>query len=50
VAHILPAFADGRIKPLLDKVFEFDQLDHAKAHMESNQHTGKIVLRIAKSD
>jgi len=48
-AQILPAFADGRIQPLLDKVFEFDQLDHAKAHMESNQHTGKIVLRMASA-
>jgi NADPH:quinone reductase-like Zn-dependent oxidoreductase len=45
-AQILPAFADGRIQPLLDRVFEFDQLAEAKAHMESNQHTGKIVLRM----
>ena len=49
-AQILPAFADGRIQPLLDRVFEFDQLAEAKAHMESNQHTGKIVLRIATPD
>jgi NADPH2:quinone reductase len=48
--QILPAFADGRIQPLLDQVFEFDQLLQAKARMESNQHTGKIVLRIAKPD
>ena len=48
-AQILPAFADGRIQPLLDHVFDFDQLDRAKAHMESNQHTGKIVLRIAST-
>jgi NADPH:quinone reductase-like Zn-dependent oxidoreductase len=48
-AQILPAFADGRIQPLLDQVFEFDQLDRAKVRMESNQHTGKIVLRIASA-
>ena len=48
-AQILPAFADGRIQPLIDRVFEFDQLEAAKRHMESNQHTGKIVLRIASS-
>lgn len=48
--QILPAFADGRIQPLLDQVFEFDQLLQAKVRMESNQHTGKIVLRIAKPD
>ena len=44
--EILPAFADGRIRPLIDKVFGFDALAQAKAHMESNQHTGKIVLSL----
>ena len=48
-AQILPAFADGRIRPLLDRVFEFTQLNEAKAHMESNQHTGKIVLRMPQA-
>lgn len=44
--EILPAFADGRIRPLIDKVFGFDALEQAKAHMQSNQHTGKIVLSL----
>ena len=44
--EILPAFADGRIRPLIDKVFGFDALEQAKALMESNQHTGKIVLSL----
>lgn len=43
-AQILPAFADGRIQPLVDRVFPFAAMPQAKAHMESNQHTGKIVL------
>lgn len=46
VAQILPAFADGRIRPWVDRVFAFDQLEQAKAYMESNQHTGKIVLQM----
>lgn len=45
-AQILPAFADGRIQPMIDRAFDFDAMPQAKAHMESNQHTGKIVLRI----
>lgn len=45
-AQILPAFADGRIKPLVDQVFTFEAMPQAKAHMESNQHTGKIVISI----
>lgn len=48
-AQILPAFADGRIRPLLDSVFAFDQLDQAKARMQSNQHTGKIVLQMPRA-
>ena len=46
VTHILPAFADGRIRPCLDQVFSFESMPQAKARMESNQHTGKIVIRI----
>lgn len=45
-AQILPAFADGRIHPMIDRAFAFDAMPQAKAHMESNQHTGKIVLSI----
>jgi NADPH2:quinone reductase len=43
---LLPAIADGRIQPLVDRVFPFDELPAAKAHMESNRHVGKIVLAI----
>ena len=44
--QILPALADGRIQPLVDRVFGFEAMPQAKTHMESNQHTGKIVLSI----
>ncbi|MDP2254741.1 MAG: zinc-binding dehydrogenase [Polaromonas sp.] len=43
----MPAIAAGRIRPLVDKVFPFGQLAAAKAHMEANQHLGKIVLAIS---
>jgi NADPH2:quinone reductase len=43
-AQMLPLFAAGKIRPVIDRVFPFDQLAAAKAHMESNQHLGKIVL------
>ena len=45
-ADLLPAIADGRIRPLVDRVFPFDALDAARACMEENRHLGKIVLRI----
>ncbi len=49
IADILPVLADGRIKPLVDRVFAFDQLPQAKACMEANQHVGKIVVTAPKN-
>ena len=46
VADILPAIADGRIRPVMDRVYPFDQLPEAKARMESNVQLGKIVVRM----
>lgn len=43
---VLPAFSDGRIEPLVDRVFGFDQLPDAKACMESSAMVGKIVVRM----
>ena len=44
VADLMPAIADGRIRPIVDRSYPFDQLAEAKAHMEANRHLGKIVL------
>ena len=44
VADLLPAFTDGRIQPLVDRVFAFNDLASAKACMQANTHLGKIVL------
>ena len=44
IADVLPALADGRIQPLVDRVFPFEQLAQARAGMEANQHLGKLVL------
>ena len=46
-ADLLPAIADGRIRPVVDHVFPFDELPAAQACMEENRHLGKIVLRIS---
>ena len=44
VRDVLPALADGRIKPMVDRVFAFEQLAEAKTCMEADQHVGKLVL------
>ena len=48
VADVLPAFAEGRIKPLVDRIFPFAELAAAKACMEANRHLGKIVLATSR--
>jgi len=45
-ADILPLIADGRIRPVIDRVFAFAELPAAKACMESDAHLGKIALRM----
>ena len=42
----LPLFASGKLKPLIDKVYEFKDLPKAVDYMESNAQVGKLVLRI----
>lgn len=38
-------FADGTIKPLIDRVFSFDAMPEAKAYFDRNAHVGKVVIR-----
>lgn len=46
IKDILPAFAEGKIHACIDSVFEFKDMEGAKARMESNSHVGKIVLKV----
>ncbi len=47
IRDILPAFNDGRIAPLVDRIFDLDELAAAKDYMESNAQVGKIVVSVA---
>lgn len=42
----LPRFADGKLVPVVDSVFDWTDAAAAHERMESNANTGKIVLRI----
>src|SRR5712691_3206306 len=46
VKDVLPHFEAGRLRPLVDKVFGFDDLPAAVKFMESDAQVGKIVLRV----
>ena len=45
--EVLPMLADGRIVPMVDRVFPFDELPAAKAYVESDMLLGKVVVRMA---
>jgi NADPH:quinone reductase len=46
--EILPAVADGRIRPVVDRVFEFDDAIKAAQYLRTNQAVGKIVLKVGQ--
>lgn len=46
VRDLLPAFGDGRLAPVIDRVFSFAELPAAKVYMELNAQVGKIVVRV----
>ena len=40
------AIAVNQLRPVIDRVFEFDQAIAALKHMESGAHFGKVVVRV----
>jgi len=46
VKDVMPYFADGRLRPLIDKAFAFDDLPAAVKYMESDAQVGKVVVRV----
>lgn len=47
-AQVLPLYGSGKIKPVIDQVFQFEDIAAAHARMESGGHIGKILLSLAK--
>ncbi|CAH3187506.1 unnamed protein product, partial [Porites lobata] len=44
--RIVPQFANGTLKTIVDSVFTIDEIQLAHKRMESNENIGKIVLQI----
>ena len=42
--EVLPLIAEGRIRPLIDRVYPFDELPAAAERLQANAHVGKIVV------
>jgi tumor protein p53-inducible protein 3 len=45
-AFALPRLEDGRLKPIVDSIWDWEQVSKAYELMEQNKNTGKIILRI----
>jgi NADPH:quinone reductase-like Zn-dependent oxidoreductase len=43
----LPRFQDGRLKPVIDQIFSWEQVVEAHQYMEANKNIGKLVLSVA---
>ncbi len=43
---VLPAIVDGRIEPVIDRVFPFDELPAAKAYVDAGGQIGKVVVKM----
>lgn len=43
---LYPAFASGAIRPVIDRVFDFDALPDAKRYVETNSLLGKVIIRV----
>jgi len=46
IAEMLPRFADGSLRPVIDSRFSLDAIADAHRHMEANANTGKILVDI----
>jgi putative PIG3 family NAD(P)H quinone oxidoreductase len=46
IEHVVPLFEHGRIKPVIDSIYAFEDIHRATARMENNENIGKIVLKM----
>lgn len=44
----LPRFLDGCLKPVIDRIFSWEQVSEAHQYMEANKNIGKLVLRVSE--
>ena len=45
--RLLSALTVGQVRPVIDRVFAFDEARAAYAHLQSGAHFGKVVIRVA---
>ena len=43
--QFMPMFKDGRLKPIIDSIYDIENITEAHVRMESNLNAGKIIIR-----
>jgi putative PIG3 family NAD(P)H quinone oxidoreductase len=46
-SEVLPLFDEGRMKPVIDSRYPFDQIADAHRHMGANANAGKIIVDVS---
>lgn len=44
--YVYEGLKNGKLKPVIDKVFPFDQIAESQDYMETNQQSGKIIVKV----
>lgn len=44
--HVWPLIEAGRIRPVIDRVFDFADVVEAHRHLDAGTHVGKVVLKL----
>jgi NADPH:quinone reductase-like Zn-dependent oxidoreductase len=44
--HVLPLLREGLVRPVIDKIYNMEEVRAAHEHLESNASFGKVVLMI----
>ncbi len=44
----LPLLADGSLRPVVDRIYDWKEVQQAHQRMEANQNSGKLVLKITR--
>lgn len=45
----LPLFVNGKLQPIVDKVFSLEDIRYAHERMENNENIGKIIINVKNS-
>jgi NADPH:quinone reductase-like Zn-dependent oxidoreductase len=49
-AHVVPLFARGRLRPVLDSTFALEDARAAYERLESNETFGKVVIKVMSDE